>query len=62
MLESYRAVKRRIPQIRKNAGGGSLFEAAVFNDLVLASLEEAKKRTTKKNKQPSPRIKKNDRA
>jgi hypothetical protein len=41
MLESYRAVKKRLPAIRENAGGGSLFEAAVFKDIVLVALIEA---------------------
>jgi hypothetical protein len=40
MLSSYRAVKRRLPELRKNAGGKSLFEPSVFNDLVLAALVE----------------------
>jgi hypothetical protein len=44
MLASYRALKRKLPEIRKNAGGGSLFGAAVFEDIVLASLVEAQTR------------------
>jgi hypothetical protein len=30
MLASYRAVKRKLPELRRNAGGQSLFEASVF--------------------------------
>ena len=45
MIASYRSVKRKLPAIRANAGGGSLFAAAVFQDLVIASLLEAEKRT-----------------
>jgi hypothetical protein len=45
MIASYQAVKKRLPAIRKAAGGGSLFAAAIFNDLVLASLIEAQNRT-----------------
>jgi hypothetical protein len=40
MLSSYRAVKRKLPELRKNAGSRSLFEASVFNELVLAALVE----------------------
>jgi hypothetical protein len=40
MLSSYRAVKRKLPELRKNAGSQSLFEASVFNELVLAALVE----------------------
>ncbi len=43
MLNSYRAVKRKLPQLRKNAGGKSLFEASVFHDLALAALVESQK-------------------
>lgn len=44
MLASYRSLKRKLPQIRRNAGGGSLFGAAVFQEIVLASLIEAESR------------------
>lgn len=40
MLASYRAVKRRLPGLRRNAGSPSLFEASVFNDLIVAALVE----------------------
>jgi hypothetical protein len=40
MLSSYRAVKRRLNELRRNAGSQSLFEASVFNDLVVAALVE----------------------
>jgi hypothetical protein len=41
MLASYRAVKRRLPELRRNAGSQSLFGASVFNDLlVVAALVE----------------------
>jgi hypothetical protein len=43
MLVSYRAVRKRIPQLRLNAGGKSLFEASVFQDLLLAALVESQK-------------------
>jgi hypothetical protein len=43
MLTSYRAVKRKLPELRRNAGGKSLFEAAVFKDLTVAALVEAQK-------------------
>ena len=43
MLKSYHAVKKRLPELRRNAGGGSLFEAAVFNDIVLAALVESRR-------------------
>jgi hypothetical protein len=46
MIASYQAVKKRLPAIRKDAGGGSLFGAAIFKDLVLASLIEAQNRTS----------------
>ena len=41
MLASYRAVKRKLPELRRNAGSKSLFEASVFHDLlVVAALVE----------------------
>lgn len=43
MLESYRAVKKRLPELRKNAGSKSLFEPSVFDDLKVASLVESQK-------------------
>jgi hypothetical protein len=43
MLLSYRAVKRKLPELRLNAGGKSLFEASVFQDLTLAALVESQK-------------------
>ena len=43
MLASYRAVKRRLPELRLNAGGKSLFEASVFQDLAFAALVESQK-------------------
>jgi hypothetical protein len=43
MLASYRAVKQRLPELRRNSGDKSLFEAAVFQDLSLAALVESQK-------------------
>jgi hypothetical protein len=43
MLISYRAVKRKLPELRLHAGGKSLFEASVFQDLTLAALVESQK-------------------
>ncbi|MGD0547190.1 MAG: hypothetical protein ABR991_05110 [Terracidiphilus sp.] len=43
MLLSYRAVKRKLPELRLNAGGKSLFEASVFHDITLAALVESQK-------------------
>jgi len=43
MLISYRAVRKRLPELRLNAGGKSLFEASVFQDLTLAALVESQK-------------------
>jgi hypothetical protein len=43
MLTSYRAVRRKLPELRLNAGGKSLFEASVFHDLTLAALVESEK-------------------
>jgi hypothetical protein len=40
MLASYRAVKRRLPELRQNAGSPSLFEASIFSDLIVAALVE----------------------
>ena len=41
MLTSYRAVKRRLPELRRVAGNQSLFEAAAFSDLTaVAALVE----------------------
>jgi hypothetical protein len=44
MLASYRAVKKKLPELRRHAGGGSLFTAAVFQDLVVAALVESQLR------------------
>lgn len=41
MLASYRAVKRKLPELRRNAGGPSLFEASLFQDITLAALVES---------------------
>ena len=38
MLTSYRAVKCKLPELRRNAGSKSLFKAAVFHDLTVAAL------------------------
>ena len=43
MLSSYRVLKRKLPELRRNSGGKSLFEAAVFQDLTLAALVESQK-------------------
>jgi hypothetical protein len=43
MLASYRAVQRRLPEIRVNAGSKSLFEASVFKDLTVLALIESQK-------------------
>lgn len=43
MLGSYRAVKRKIPEILLNAGSKSLFEASVFHDLSVAASVESDK-------------------
>lgn len=43
MLTSYRAVKQKLPQLRRNSGGKSLLSAAVFQDLTLAALVESQK-------------------
>ncbi len=41
MLRSYRAVRGKLPELRLNAGGKSLFEASVFHDLMLAASVES---------------------
>lgn len=48
MLASYRALKRKLPKIRQSAGGGSLFEAAIFQDIVVASLIEAEEQVRRR--------------
>lgn len=40
MLASLRAVKLKLPELRRNAGSKSLFEASVFKDLTVAALVE----------------------
>lgn len=44
MLASYKALKKKLPAIRESAGGGSLFGAAVFQDIAVAALIEAQSR------------------
>ena len=51
MLASYKALKQKLPAIRRSAGGGSLFGAAVFRDIVLAALIEAQSRVERRIKQ-----------
>jgi hypothetical protein len=41
MLASYRAVKHKLPELRRNAGSKSLFAAAVFKDLTVAALVQS---------------------
>ena len=43
MLASYLAVMRKLPELKRNAGGKSLFEASVFHDLTVAALVESQK-------------------
>lgn len=43
MLTSYRAVKRRLSELKRNAGSKSIFEAAIFRDLTVAALIESEK-------------------
>jgi len=45
MFAGYRAIKRRLPEFRRNAGGGSLFEPAIFADIALAALVDFERRT-----------------
>jgi hypothetical protein len=44
MLESYRAVKGKLPELKRNAGRQSLFEASLFKDIAVAALVESQKR------------------
>lgn len=48
MLASYRAVKRKLPELRRNSGGKSLFGAAVFQDLSVAASVESQKFTARR--------------
>jgi hypothetical protein len=41
MLTSFRGVKRKLPELHRNAGSKSLFEAAVFQDLTVAALVQS---------------------
>ena len=50
MLISYDAVKRKLPELRRNAGGKSLFEASVFHDLMLAASVESQKLIARRGK------------
>jgi len=43
MLASYRAVRRKLPDLRRNSGGESLFAAAVLQDITVAALVESQK-------------------
>lgn len=43
MLASYHAIKLKLPELKRNAGGQSLFGASVFKDLTLAALAESQK-------------------
>ena len=50
MLASYRAVKQNLPQVRRNSGSKSLFEAAVFQELTVAALVESQKRVARRRR------------
>jgi hypothetical protein len=50
MLASYRAVKRKVPELRRNAGSKSLFEAAVFQDLTVAALVQSQQLIAKRTR------------
>lgn len=43
MLAIYRAVEERLPKLKRDSGSRSVFEAAIFRDLVLAFLVESQK-------------------
>jgi hypothetical protein len=44
MLITYRAVRKKLPELKLNAGGKSMFQASMFQDLVaLAALVESQK-------------------
>lgn len=45
MLTSFRALKRKLPDLRRSAGSQSLFEAGVFADLTVAALVENERLT-----------------
>lgn len=55
MLASFSAVKRRLPKLRRDAGGGSLFKAAVFRDLCLVALIESQKLIERRQSRPRKR-------
>ena len=50
MLASYRAVKRKLPELRRNAGSKSLFEAAIFQDLTVAALVQSQQHIAKRSR------------
>jgi hypothetical protein len=52
MLASYRAVREKLPDLKRNAGGRSLFEASVFHDLTVAALVESEKLIQQRLKTP----------
>jgi len=54
MLASYRAVRRKLPDLRRNSGGNSLFEAAVFQDITVAALVESQKLLERRIEDGSP--------
>ena len=45
MLASYRAVKRKRPELGRNSGSKSLFEPAVFQDFAVLHWSNAKSST-----------------
>jgi hypothetical protein len=48
MLAIFREVTKKLPRLKKNAGGGTLYEKAIFDDIVLAALEEIRTRNIAK--------------
>jgi hypothetical protein len=52
MLASYRAVRRKLPVLRKNAGSQSLIQASVFRDLTVVAALVERERIIKQKGQP----------
>ncbi|MGD0368814.1 MAG: hypothetical protein ABSA94_15255 [Acidobacteriaceae bacterium] len=52
MLASYRAVKQKLPELRRNSGGKSLFEVSVFQDLTVVALIESQRLIGRRRRAP----------
>jgi hypothetical protein len=53
MMASYATVLRKLPRLRQKAGGGSVFEKALFEDVVLAATAQYERAIARSGRRPT---------